>query len=393
MTEEEIQARIKARLKEEGIESDEDRPASRAQRARPPARIDESIVKAQSEEPKNPAEEGGRERIDSVFDAIDAEERRTKDETKNNETLTPKQAIATAGALTGAALKLKSEPGKGVFQPKPTSENARVVGEISEDIVSRQKALDKIDEQIRNIIKDPNATSADFTPDQVQRILQGGEGPTAGTTGAQRGYGYNAEQQRRARHQAQTEGVVSRINPYLPDPIVQAGQVVPLPSGIQVPTNVATELAQAKAKAQAEAQRRNLELQRQSEQNKINIGKENINKEMKLAQSRGYRAGAGKVAVGALGGAETGLSAYDIYQKWKSGQPIDWQDWSRLAGGLGMTFGGTRLGTAGALATIPWAIKHKDELMREMTLGDINPTAFSAQDTLTPAVPEMQNRR
>jgi hypothetical protein len=42
-----------------------------------------------------------------------------------------------------------------------------------------------------------------------------------------------------------------------------------------------------------------------------------------------------------------------------------------------MTFGGPKLGVAGALAQWPYIVKHRDELARALTLGDINPTMFA----------------
>jgi hypothetical protein len=39
------------------------------------------------------------------------------------------------------------------------------------------------------------------------------------------------------------------------------------------------------------------------------------------------------------------------------------------------------MGAAGALATLPYAIKNREELLRGMTQSDINPTAFPAGTT------------
>lgn len=392
--EEEIKAAIKARLKEEGIESEDEKHAPEVRRghAKPPAPLP-SADSASSAENKPPSEEGGAPKsiADQVLEALEKAQKQQKEEEKKKEeaqTLSNKQIAAGTGAAAGLVTRLTgrdvesgfkpSPEGSNIFSPKPTEENIRVMGEAVGDIKERQSLVHKIEEQLRNLTQDPNAKITDFTPDQVQRILQGGEGPTMGTTGAQRGYGYNAEQQRRARHQAETERTVSKINPYAPDPIVQAGQVVPLKSGIQVPTNVATEIAQQQAKAQTEQQRQKLELQRQSELNKAGLSQQTINRESDLAKSRGFRSGLGKTAMGGIGGAQAGLSGYDIYQKWKNKEPIDWQDWSRLGGSLAQTFGGPITGTAGALATLPWAIKHKEELLRGMTMNDVNPTAFPA---------------
>lgn len=47
-------------------------------------------------------------------------------------------------------------------------------------------------------------------------------------------------------------------------------------------------------------------------------------------------------------------------------------------GGLAMMSRSAPIGTVGALAQIPYAIKHRDELARAMTMTDVNPTAFPA---------------
>lgn len=396
--EEEIKAAIKARLKAEGIDTEDEKPAPEVRRghAKPPAHLP-SGESAPSAENKPSPEQGGEQKsvADQVLEALEKAQRQQKEEDKKKEeaqTLSNKQIAAGTGAAAGVVARLSgrdiesgfkpSPEGTNIFSPRPTEENIRVMNEAVGDIKERQSLVKDIETKLRNLTQDPNAKITDFTPDQVQRILQGGEGPTMGTTGAQRGYGYNAEQQRRARHQAETERTVSRINPYAPDPIVQAGQVVPLKSGIQVPTNVATEIAQQQAKAQTEQQRKNLELQRQSELNKAGLAQQTINREADLAKSRGYRSGLGKTVMGGIGGAQSGLSALDIYQKWKNGEPLDWEDWSRLGGSLAQTFGGPKTGIAGGLATLPWAIKHKEELLRGMSQSDVNPTAMPAGTAL-----------
>lgn len=391
MTDAEIQAAIKARLKEEGIELEQEstEPEVRKGNARPPAPPPPKTDTAAPQEDSTAGEEtdSAETSVDEAFDALEEYEAQAKEEGKGQAT-SNQQIAAGAGALTGMAARLsgrdissgfKSSPqGTNIFSPLPTENNLRVIDEAVGDIKQRQSLVKEIEDKLRNITQDPNAKIGDFTPDQVQRILSGGEGPTMGTTGAQRGYGYQGEQQRRARNQAEIERTVSRINPYAPDPIVQAGQLVPLKSGIQVPTGVATDIAQEQAKAQAEQQRKKLELQRQSELNKAGLSQQTINKEANLAKSRGYRSGLGKTAMGGIGGAQSGLSGYDIYQKWKNNEPIGWEDWSRLGGSLAQTFGGLKMGTAGALATVPYAIKNREELLRGMTMNDINPTAFPA---------------
>lgn len=373
-----IQEAIKARLKAEGIGVDEGQPEpAPKQRTKAPAPLPDGVpAVGAAPEAEKPAESSGREDIDDALSALDEAEKTVKAEQKKNEGLPPTATAALAGAGAGTALRLKGK--ESPFQPKPTEQNIRTVNEINADIARRQASIAKIEDQLRAITQNPNAKIGDFTADQVQRILQGGEGPTMGTSGAQRGYGYQGEQQRRARHQDEVETRIRQAYPGLSDPVVKAGQLVPLKSGIQVPTNVATDIAQQQIQAQAEQQKANLNRQLQSEQNKISIGQSNIDKEMNLAKSRGYRAGAGKVGMGALGGAQTGMSVYDLYQKWQRREPIDWQDWARLGGSFAQAVGGPRTGVAGGLATLPWAIKHKEELLRGMTGADVNPTAMPA---------------
>ena len=397
--EEEIKAAIKARLKAEGIDTEDEKPAPEVRRghAKPPAHLP-SGESAPSAENKPSPEQGGEQKsvADQVLEALEKAQRQQKEEDKKKEeaqTLSNKQIAAGTGAAAGVVARLSgrdiesgfkpSPEGTNIFSPRPTEENIRVMNEAVGDIKERQSLVKDIETKLRNLTQDPNAKITDFTPDQVQRILSGGEGPTLGTTGAQRSYGLNEEQQRISRHLQETERNVRAFNPNLPDPIVAAGQMVPLPgSNIRIPSNVASGMAQEQAKAQTEQQRKNLELQRQSELNKAGLAQETINKEANLAKSRGYRSGLGKTVMGGIGGAQSGLSALDIYQKWKNGEPLDWQDWSRLGGSLAQTFGGPKTGIAGGLATLPWAIKHKEELLRGMSQSDVNPTAMPAGTAL-----------
>lgn len=393
MTEDqEIQAAIKARLKEKGIGVDVESPPTevRKGKARPPAPLPESSSVAkplpvqQNTEPKSESIKVDVDPLDQAMKDLKVEEK----EKEKTDALSSNQIAAGAGATVGTLMRLsgrdvssgmkKSPEGTSIFSPKVAPQSYQAMQEMNRNIAASEDAMRKLDDEIRNLTRNPKASAMDFTPDQVQRILSGGEGPTMGTTGAQRGYGYNAEQQRRARTQAEIEANIRRTNPYMSDPIVQAGQVVPLRSGIQVPTNVATQIAEEKARAQYEQQRKILAQQQESEQNKMKINQQNMNREADLAKSRGYRSGLGKATMGAVGGAQAGLSGYDIYQKFKNKEPISWEDWSRLGGSLAQTFGGRKLGTAGALATLPYAIKNREEILRGMTMNDVNPTAFPA---------------
>jgi hypothetical protein len=247
--------------------------------------------------------------------------------------------VASAGAAAGALARHKGVETKNVFKP---GENV---------YQAPQKTVDALNQHLRTITGDANVDVRGMTNAQIDRILQGGEGSTLGTTGAQRGYGYQNEQQRRSRNQHEVENLVKKISPNLPDPIVQAGQTVPLPSGIEVPVNVARQHA---ADTTTNTQRA-------------------ISEAQKSMKTSGIKSGAAKVGAGALGG---GLSAAQAYEMATQKTPADWSQYLSLLGGLGATFGGPRAGVAGGLAQLPYAIKNREAIMRGMTGTEVNPTAF-----------------
>jgi len=412
MTDAEIEEAVKAKLKEEGYATKESSSTPVVRHARPPAPLIEPTVSGhdsadtsssnQSELPSNTSS--------STHDAIDRAEReiaaqkKDQEDKDKNQFLTPQQkTVAAIGAALGLGARYKGleagadflKPSEKFFQVKPTEEDVKKSASINEELTARQKALANINAEIQRITNDPTASAINMTPEQIHRILQGGEGSTLGTTGSQRSGGFNEEQQRLSRTLAETEKNVKRVNPNLPDPIVAGGQMVPLPgSNIRVPTTVATSIAQEQANAQAEQRLKNLQLIRQSEENKLGITQKQADQESNRAKSRGYRAGVAKGAAGVVGGADTALSAFDIYKKYAGGKPIDWQDISRFIGGLGMTFGGPKLGTAGALAQIPYFAKHQDEIARGMTMGDVvDPRValfLTGQELFEPAIPGVQ---
>lgn len=78
------------------------------------------------------------------------------------------------------------------------------------------------------------------------------------------------------------------------------------------------------------------------------------------------------IAGGAIAAPQLLSVANDYQQK----NPIDATQVISGLGGLGMMTKSTPLGLAGAAAQIPYAIKHREELARGMSLSDINPTAF-----------------
>jgi len=92
-------------------------------------------------------------------------------------------------------------------------------------------------------------------------------------------------------------------------------------------------------------------------------------------------------STGALGGALAGAAAAPaLYQTLTQDKPIDWTQWSSIAGALPTFLPKIAskipgLNEVAPLLSIPYAIKHRDELMQGMTMNDVNPTAFPAGTT------------
>lgn len=409
MTEEEIQARVKERLKEENIGSDEgpsEQPSVKhVQRTKPPVRIEDIDVDQNKGEavPESDVknELDTTELLDQAQREMDAEKNKSNEESSTLQ----KELAAGAGTAVGLAARYKGmelgegmlSPGENVFTPNgnKSEQFSQTYKNISNEMKDRQAAMEKIDEQIRQITRNPKATSHDLTPEQIERIFQGGEGSTLGLTGGQRAYGFQGEQQRRARVQADTERSVRGLNLDLPDPIVSAGQLVPLRSGIQVPTSVAAETAQAELLAQQNAQKADLEAQRKTHENLLKENQKNLNATARAAKRSGYVTGGAKLGMGAVGGALTGLDALNAYRVYEANKqdptknrPLDWTDYLALGGGPLAMFGKKVLGPIGLGMQIPYAVKHSDEVLRGMTMSDINPTVFGGTDALEPAFPE-----
>ena len=274
-------------------------------------------------------------RLDNEIDA----QKRIQDDANREEYLR-KGTAAGLGAASGALLRHKGveaknilSPGQNVYQPS-------------------EKSIQIINAQLRQKTKDPTLDYRSLTPQQVDRILSGGEGSTLDTTGRQRSEGFNLETSRRSRVQQNLENLINQKFPGTPDPITSVGQsLVPLKSNIVVPENVATERAEKSTSNALQA----------------------IDEAEKSAKMSGIKSGIAKGGMGAIGGALTGLQGYNMATQDK---PLDWSHYLSLLGNLGVTFGGKALGTLGGLAQIPYAIKHRDEVAHGLTYGDINPTVF-----------------
>ena len=147
------------------------------------------------------------------------------------------------------------------------------------------------------------------TPPQTQRILGGTM--EEGTTGRQR-MGFNAETQRQARVQAETEALLNKMRHRgvvpLGDPIAAAGPMTRTAGGLEIPVAAANRISAeetARAAAQAAAQAQQAQAATQQAASKVRMA----------APIAGGLSTIGRVAAGA----GAGLGALDVYHRIKEG--------------------------------------------------------------------------
>jgi len=149
------------------------------------------------------------------------------------------------------------------------------------------------------------------TPPQTQRILGGTVDETHGTTGRQR-MGFNAETQRQARVQAETEALLNKMRqqgvvPHT-DPIAAAGPMTRTAGGLEIPVAAANRISAeetARAAAQAAAQAQQAQAATQRAASKVKMA----------APIAGGLSTLGRVAAGA----GAGLGALDVYHRIQEG--------------------------------------------------------------------------
>jgi len=274
----------------------------------------------------------------------------------------------------------------------------------------------------RTIVPPPPAFSpttagaqTELTPEQVARILQGGESDTRGTTGRARQTGYNIQTAQEAAIKALMGAGMSELDAqaYLaklpgltstssgvivprstsvptagprtqPDvwkreraigPVPWTGDVQPPPLGGMGATRPGTAPAPVAPVAPA-APAAPVE---PTPQRQPTV--EETAAKIRAASARAHALQRGSnVAVRGLFGAPLAAQAYGMATQ---EEPIDWQQLLSLGGGALGTFGpltskipkvARRVPVAGplaALAQLPYAIKHREEIARQMTLPDV----------------------
>lgn len=76
------------------------------------------------------------------------------------------------------------------------------------------------------------------------------------------------------------------------------------------------------------------------------------------------------------GGMIAAPQLYDVGMSAFGNKPVDKEQVASGLGGLAMMAKSNRIGTLGGLAQLPYAIKHREELLKNMTMNDINPTGM-----------------
>lgn len=221
----------------------------------------------------------------------------------------------------------------------------------------------------------------------VEHTMQSGQGQRPGETGRQRENTHNQETQRQA--------LAAKQNLQLPgaaNVVVNAGPMYTTESGLSIPKSAAVNLEQElQARQAAEAEQRRQFLERQAiEQRRIQQQQAN------RAKAAGAVRGTRQLGQGVVGGALAAPQLYeygrDVVRNDKA-KPADTTQGLSGAGGLMMALGKGKAGAVGALAQLPYMIKHRRELAASMGMSDINPTAFMGMpDEFSPAFPQLRPR-
>lgn len=253
--------------------------------------------------------------------------------------------ITGMGALLGALAQYKGA-GQNIFRPDPNL------------FVATNPSM-------------PNAPRGNVAPvipaTDVEHVIQSGQEARPQVTGRQKESGHNWETNRQSL--AQQMGLSM---PGASNVVVQAGPMYPTKSGVGIPQNVAVEMEQElQAKQAAEAEQRRQLLARQAAEQQ-----RQQQQQARRSQVIGGLKGTARIGQGVVGGTLAAPALYEYTRdalKKDVNKPADTTQAVSGVGGLMMALGKGKLGTLGALAQIPYAVKHRDELARSQLLADIVP--------------------
>jgi hypothetical protein len=380
-----IDAYVKAQLESEGISQPSAAPSVKVKKPNPPAHIPgetpttnvEGEPTASEGEPSNEEENPNIKRFRQIAEL--ERQKKLEEQQSQGNLLT---GLIAGGAGAGALARYKGVelngnllgPSKTLFNQdeKFNPQTSEKINSISDAIQNHQDTLEKINAKIRATLQNPNVT---YSTDQnspgarwAAKVVNQ-DRPDTSVTEASSAYN-------RSKGQGPVSGRMTKL--WGARQVQEPGQP-PVNRLDQMSAQREAKAAQATAEQQAALDL--LAKQHESETTKMNLEKQNMQKEANLAQSRGYRSGALKMMQGTIGGATLLPDVYGMYKKYSNKKtPLDSYDAgvdaAKITGDLAMTFGGPRLGTLGAALQLPWAIQNREALLRGMTMGDINPTAF-----------------
>jgi hypothetical protein len=239
--------------------------------------------------------------------------------------------------------------------------------------------------QIAQPVTTPAST---ITPlSDVEHTMQSGQGTRPGETGRQRESAHNWETNRQKLAQESTLN-----QPGAKRVIVETGPLYQTASGVAIPQHEAVRMEEELRQRQAaqEQERQRLAMH-ESEAERQRLARANRN-----ASIAGYGRGVGRVAQGIAGGAIAAPQLYEYAKDYANHKPTDETQLMSGLGGLMMALGKNKLGALGGLAQLPYAIKHRKELMDNLLLSDVVPDTvrmgMTGAELTEPANPRSTSR-
>lgn len=263
-----------------------------------------------------------------------------------------------------------------------------------------------VDAKLREITGDPNASSQNMTHEQIERALSGGPGPDAGTSGWQREDTKNSRSKSRSKVDSFFEGLHAQHGLDPNRPYYEAGDMVTLPSGIQVTAAEARRMADAKAAEAAALLRQHANdtaahaqtvgaLQQARDAQNAAAAQATADADARAAQENEARAlrnqkrqanieatkrgiGLGmRTSAGAIGGAGAAAQAYDIGKNLATkGTRPDTDQLLSLGGNTLAALGHGKGGwpqVVGLALNYPWLKSHRNEVAKSLSMGDVVP--------------------
>jgi len=309
--------------------------------------------------------------------------------------VTPVQPLAQASPVAAAPAAVAPSPVDTVIEKMNAEQAQRVAA---------------VDAKLREITGDPKASSQNMTHEQIERALSGGPGPDAGVSGWQREDTKNSRSKSRSKVDSFFEGLHAQHGLDPNRPYYEAGDMVTLPSGIQVTAAEARRMADQKAAEAANLLRQHANetaaheqtvgaLQQARDAQAAVAAQTTAAADARAAQENEARAlrnqrrqanidatkrgiGMGmRTSAGAIGGAGAAAQGYEIGKNLMTKGTMPDTDQLLSFGGntlaaLGHGKGGWPQALGLAL-NYPYLRSHRNEIIKGLTKGDVMPNEVS----------------